>query len=442
MDTLSLVSSFFATRRTLWQEQGLCCALSGGADSVALALMMHQLRLPFTALHCNFHLRGTDSNNDEEFVRDFCQQHNIPLVVQHFDVEKHRATTHESVEMAARSLRYAWFAQQRGFICVAHHADDQAETLLLNLLRSTGLRGLAGMAEENGRIWRPLLRVPRASLSHYLSTAGQSHVEDASNADTHYRRNWLRHRVLPLLAEENPSIHQTLAQTAQHCRQALAVFEMGLQTIAAQVKLPPSHHPVLHFPLQAYDHTQLLSLGDAGQLWWREEMASFGFTTEEARQALVGSEGFWIQSATHQLCRHQSQLLLAPLHNTLPTLEQTHYTRRADFRPSRHAAVVTLDADAIVGEVFLRRIKAGDRFQPLGFRKGSKLVSDYLTDRHRSRIDKHEALAVCDETGILWLVGETIAQQAAVNDSTTTILQLSLGVQSGVLTKKLPPADE
>ena len=130
------VQPFFETRAALWGSEGLFCALSGGADSIALALVMHELQLPFTALHCNFHLRGDESDADEHFVREFCAAHDIPLKVRHFDVDAQCKKTGESIEMAARTLRYDWFAAQGGYVCVAHHSDDQAETLLLQLIRA------------------------------------------------------------------------------------------------------------------------------------------------------------------------------------------------------------------------------------------------------------------------------------------------------------------
>lgn len=299
------VHPFFETRAALWCSEGLFCALSGGADSIALALVMHELQLPFTALHCNFHLRGDESDADEHFVREFCAAHDIPLKVKHFDVDAQCQKTGESIEMAARTLRYDWFAAQGGYVCVAHHADDQAETLLLQLIRGTGLRGLAAMAVERDRIWRPFLDIPRSELLAYLRLRHQAFVEDSTNTDTHYRRNWVRHKLLPMLCEVNPSMSRTLTETATRMRQALSVYELGLQLIGQQVENTPSTlHPLWGQYVRKFSLHALQQLGEAGQLWWRECCLQFGFSTDEAQQALQAQEGFLMTSPTHHICRH------------------------------------------------------------------------------------------------------------------------------------------
>lgn len=421
------VAHFFASRADRWRCEGLFCALSGGADSVALALVMHDLQLPFTALHCNFHLRGAESDRDEAFVRAFCAQHDIPLQVKHFDVEQQCKLTGESVEMAARTLRYAWFAEQGGHVCVAHHADDQAETLLLQLIRGTGLRGLAGMAAERDGVWRPFLTFSRDSLLDFLHQRGATFVEDSTNSKTHYRRNWVRHVLLPLLREVNPSMTNTLSETAHHMRQALSVYELGLQAITAQVEdTQLAAHPLWGSDLRRFSVIALQNLGVAGELWWRELCWQHGFSTDEAQQVWQGREGLWISSATHQLCRHGAWLELAYLHCPLPRLRVKCLDASPAFLPSRDPYCATIDAATVDGELYLRTVTMGDRFSPYGMRKGSKLVSDYLTDRHRSRIEKLRALAVCDAQGIVWLVGETIAHRVALSAATESVLQLTL----------------
>ena len=420
------VQPFFETRAALWCNEGLFCALSGGADSIALALVMHELQLPFTALHCNFHLRGDESDADEHFVREFCAAHDIPLKVRHFDVEAQCQKTGESIEMAARTLRYDWFAAQGGYVCVAHHSDDQAETLLLQLIRGTGLRGLAAMAEERDRIWRPFLEISRSELLAYLRLRHQAFVEDSTNTDTHYRRNWVRHQLLPLLCEVNPSVSKTLTKTAARMRQALSVYELGLQHIGQQVENTPSTlHPLWGQYFRKFSLHALQQLGEAGQLWWRECCLQFGFSTDEAQQALQAQEGFLMTSPTHHICRHGAFLTLAQKNFELPQLSVQAETISAEFSPSRDAFCATVDATCVEGELTCRTVEVGDRFTPFGMHHGSKLVSDYLTDRHRSRIEKQRALVVCDAQGIIWLVGETIAQRVATTNQSHTVLRLT-----------------
>ena len=213
--------------RTLSTDRLYLIALSGGADSIALALMMKEQRLNVLALHCNFHLRGEESDRDEQFVRDFCHKHAIPLEVCHFDTLASASQHKTSIEMEARDLRYRWFAQRAQAldaeaICVAHHKDDQAETLVLNLIRGTGLKGLAAMHPDrivNGlRIIRPLLDITKKEILQYLARMGQDFVTDSSNLERDALRNRIRLDLMPMLRQLNPNITDCLARTAHNVR--------------------------------------------------------------------------------------------------------------------------------------------------------------------------------------------------------------------------------
>ena len=205
-------------------------ALSGGADSVALALMMKEQGLNIHALHCNFHLRGEESNRDENFVRQFCTQHNIPIEVKHFDTLASAKEHKASIEMEARELRYAWFAERAcqldaEAICVAHHMDDQAETLLMNLIRGTGLQGLSAMSPDrtvNGlRIIRPLLNINKEEILEYLHSKQQDYVTDSTNLERDAMRNRIRLDLMPMLRQLNPNVTECLARTADNVRMEL-----------------------------------------------------------------------------------------------------------------------------------------------------------------------------------------------------------------------------
>ena len=425
----------FAPHLKAAQTQGLFCALSGGADSVALLLVLQELRVPVTALHCNFHLRGEESHRDEAFVRRLCQERDVPLEVEHFDTLVEARRTGESVEMAARRLRYTWFAQHARPTAVAHHADDNIETLLLNLIRGTGIRGLTGMRFDNGaNILRPLLAVNRSDILHYLAQEEQSFVDDSTNADTTFRRNFVRHRLLPLLQELNPSVRKGLLQTQQHLQAAEAVYTLGLQQLTSLFS-PRTEGGTTHYPL-----LPLREQGEVGRLWLYEQLAPLGFSAEAVDALLTAREGATAYSRTHLAAVSRGSLEVAAFSTLyaapqlpfsvdlapLPVLQKKRVPRPTPFQPSRAPHIATIDAHTVVGELTLRQVLSADRFTPYGMRSGSKLVSDYLTDRHRSRIDKLRALVVCDEVGILWLVGETIAHRAAVTPATGEILTLTL----------------
>lgn len=405
------------------EELLLLCALSGGADSVALALVLQELGYEVEAMHCNFQLRGEESERDEQFVRDFCKEHDIPLHVTRFDTRAEAEKRGESIEMAARRLRYKWFedvADDRdGIICVAHHADDNVETMLLNLIRGAGLHGLTGMRFINDwGILRPLLTTTRAEIIGYLAERGQSFVTDSTNTDTHYRRNKVRHELLPLLREMNPSIDRTLTETMFHLRQT----------------------------------EDFLDLADDSETFrTRRQLMSCGFSMTQIIQMEDAREGAYVTTTHHpkfpgrevMLTKHQGELEVGLVPVPLaPTPLLQGFTRLPDYGTSLEGTGVTfcaqrisadgivslrdryrvyLDVRALQGRIYVRSVQRGERFRPFGMR-GTKLVSDYMTDRKRSRLDKAAALAVCDDNGILWLVGETIDQRAAVTDSTTEVL--------------------
>lgn len=418
---LRAVRDFLAAREDT-ANRPLYCALSGGADSVALACALWILEVPFTALHVNFGLRGAESERDEAFVREFCRLHDIPLHVRRFDTREEAARTGESLEMAARRLRYAWFAELGGVVCVAHHVEDQAETLLLRLLRGTGLRGLAAIrAVRTDGVWRPLLQVRKAEILAFLTELQQPYVTDSSNADTQFRRNFVRHRLMPRLREMNPSVDTTLAATAEHLHESLSVYEVGMSLLDAEL-LTERPNGRTEIDLDAVRRR-----GAAGREWLRERLAQRGFSPEVSTAVLSARTGAMFAAADLCAVVHGGRLLLeTDTLPPLPVLQLREYVREAAFVPARVADCVTIDAAAVVGQPFVRRVQTGDRFAPFGMHRGSKLVSDYLTDRHRSVLEKRAAAVVCDETGILWLVGETVDRRAAVTASTQRVLEIRL----------------
>ena len=209
-------------------------ALSGGADSVALLRLLLAVGCDCRALHCNFHLRGEESMRDERFVRELCERFEVPLMVRDFDVAAWQQNHGGSVEMACREMRYQWFEQERqrqqcGLIAVAHHADDQVETFFLNLMRGTGVRGLAGMKRLSGYIWRPLLGITRGQLLHYLEAIGQDYVTDSTNAQNEYRRNRLRNSVLPVIEHDFPNARARILDTMDNLNQDYNLFTTLVQ---------------------------------------------------------------------------------------------------------------------------------------------------------------------------------------------------------------------
>lgn len=222
------------------QNSKILVALSGGADSVALLRILHSLGYECEAAHCNFHLRGKESDRDEMFVRQLCQQYNIPLHITDFDTTRYAEEKHISIEMAARELRYEWFEKKRiechaNRIAVAHHQDDSIETMLLNLIRGTGITGLLGIRPINGYIVRPLLCVSRKEIVCYLQSIGQKYVTDSTNLEDEYTRNKIRLHLLPLMQEINPAIKNSLITTGNHLNDVATIYNKSISEAKARV---------------------------------------------------------------------------------------------------------------------------------------------------------------------------------------------------------------
>lgn len=413
--------------------------LSGGADSVALLAGLRTLGYSVEAAHCNFHLRGAESGRDEDFCRSLCTElGNVPLHVTHFDTlaEAHRAG--ESVEMTARRLRYDWFAdllRKRGIrrVAVAHHRDDNVETLLLNLIRGTGIHGLRGMKPENGAVIRPLLDVPRADLLLYINKEGLGHVTDSTNADTAFKRNRVRHVLLPMLRTLNPSVDETLAETTRRIADAEELYALGLE--AAETRVTRHADGSMDIPLDAKRPPR------AALFEW---LTAAGFppaVTAELCDGPLPRDGALFAGKGFMAVVHRGRLEVRPQPVRFGAVElyAEGRTRLPDGRclniralPAediaalpRERAVASLDADRLHGPLRCRSAAEGDRFVPFGM-KGTKLVSDYLTNRGLSRLDRMAATVVEDDEGIVWLVGERPDRRASVTPATRRMIRISL----------------
>ena len=389
-------------------------ALSGGADSVALALMMKERGLNVYALHCNFHLRGKESDRDENFVRHFCDDNNIPLEVCHFDTRNLAKKHGMSIEMEAREQRYTWFAEQAQTlkaeaICVAHHKDDQAETLLLNLIRGTGMRGLAAMHPDrtiNGlRILRPLLDITKQEILDYLASRHQEYVTDSTNLERDALRNRIRLDVMPMLRELNPNITDCLARTAYNVRMELDANSEEASYHKWLAPLGFSRQQILDiYAHRPHGSDEIISA--TGQIW------------HSSTHSLLMDRGKWIlQEKTEDNAETIPELVIT-------RLPSGTVIRKKDFTDRQQALV---DADSISGTLELRYVQTGDRFRPFGFVSGSKLVSDYLTDRKVSLFDKQKQLVAIDSATqrIVWLVGREIDNRYRITQSTKNILRIT-----------------
>lgn len=402
-------------------------ALSGGADSVALLRILQSMGYTCEAAHCNFHLRGAESDRDEAFARELCRKLNTPLHTTHFQTELYATQQHISIEMAARELRYNWFAEVKkrsgsSVIAVAHHKDDSVETLLLNLIRGTGINGLLGIRPRNGEVVRPLLCISREEILVYLQHIEQPYVTDSTNLQDEYTRNKIRLHLLPLMQEINPSVNDSILKTANHLSEAARLYAHGIEQGKQRVLAP-----------QGICISALLNEPSPNALLF-EIIRPLGFNsaqTKEIYSSLTGQSGKQFLSKEWRLIKDREWLLIekqamAEEEFTPPFLLEKEYKENsADFVIPREKEIACLDADKLNGELTIRKWQSGDLFIPFGM-NGTKRVSDYLTDRKFSISQKERQWVLCCESQIVWLIGERTDNRFRVDETTKRVLIVKL----------------
>lgn len=426
-------------------------ALSGGIDSMVLMDLLLKAKVEFVAAHCNFHLRGEESNGDDWFVRRFAEKRGIQCFVKHFETEKYATNHGISIEMAARDLRYGWFEQLRqelgcDKIAVAHHADDQAETFFINLLRGAGLNGLKGMKPHNGVIIRPLLWASREQIRKY---AVENHIvwrEDHTNVESVYLRNRIRNQLLPVFDELQPKARHGLYKSLEHLSAENELYRSLLKEKLVQIverdgeiqRLPYSKIIKAEVPEPVEGPTYSFQL-------LFEWLRQYGFNTDQCHfifDAIGTGIGNQYCSTTHRLVigRDELQLfeikedsndeiqieigeekILSPVHLCFSKLEKT-----PDFVIDKSPIVAQLDFDKLKFPLTLRRWRHGDRFHPFGM-KGSKLLSDFFVDQKFSEYQKQNVwLLVSADDDILWVVGYRIDDHFKIGNDTKTVFESRL----------------
>lgn len=425
---LSKVKDYIKQHNLLNSNDLYIVALSGGADSVALLLFLDEMGYQVHAAHCNFHLRGAESDRDEAFCESLCLQKNIPFHRIHFDTLTYAETHHVSVEMAARELRYGYFEQLRkdigaSGICVAHHRDDSVETVLLNLIRGTGLRGLTGIQPRKGYILRPLLCVSRQEIEQYLQAKGQSYVTDSTNLVAEVQRNVVRLQVLPLLETINPAVADNIQRTAENLTEAQSVLDVAIENIRNAKIL---------------EYRELERFGSREYILY-EWAKQYGFNGPQVKDMLTAETGSVFSSSMgYDLLVDRDSYLVEPKlkpHIEVRIPEEGTYildeitkikVKKCPAYVSKNPSVATLDAQKVAFPLTVRRVEEGDRMQPYGMR-GTKLLSDLMTDCKLSLFDKRRQLVVVDAQGIvIWAVGLRVSQQVAITDHTSEVLECIL----------------
>ena len=417
----------YIRKHKLLNDNGLyIVALSGGADSVALLLLLDEMGYNIHAAHCNFHLRGEESDRDELFCESLCQQKSIPFHRVHFDTLTYAETHKVSVEMAARELRYHYFEELRSDIgatgvCVAHHQDDSVETVLLNLIRGTGLRGLTGIQCRNGHILRPLLCVSRKEIESYLQTKDQSYVIDSTNLEDDMLRNKVRLRVIPLLQELNPAVTENILRTSENLTEAQGILDSIVS---------------LYKNSKSLDLNELNKYGSSEYIFF-EWLKDYGFNGVQVKEAMGAETGsIFTSSQGYDLLVDRGRFVVEPTLKSLKPLcipeegtyvldEETKISvKKVPVWVSREEHVATLDASKVHFPLTVRRVEKGDKMVPYGMR-GHRLLSDIMTDRKMTLFEKRRQIVVVDAKGIIvWLAGIRISDLCQIDDTTTEVVEI------------------
>jgi tRNA(Ile)-lysidine synthase len=422
----SKVSQYIEKHKLLNASDLYIVALSGGADSVALLLLLKDAGFNVHAAHCNFHLRGTESDGDELFCERLCSAENIPFHRAHFDTREYAELHKVSIEMAARELRYRWFEQLRedvgaAGICVAHHRDDSVETVVLNMVRGAGVRGLAGIRPRNGYILRPLLCVSRAEIEHYLAKKGQQYVTDSTNLEDEATRNKVRHHVIPELQRLNAKAMENI----QHMTERMQAVEALLDDYKAK-----------NVQVGA-ERTSIRKRDVLNDYLLYEMLADYGFNSFLASQIYssmcAGRVGSMFSSKDYDLLVDRECLLIEPHLKPLKALvipEAGTYVlsekckiriESGSFPVSKDPFMATVDASKVCFPLTVRRVEEGDWMVPFGM-SGRKLLSDMMTDLRMSIFDKRKQLVVVDNQGvIIWAIGVRVSQKVAISASLSTV---------------------
>lgn len=444
---MSLLQSFtdFITRQQLFTKADrLLLAVSGGVDSVVLCELCRQAGYDFAIAHCNFRLRGEESERDEKFVQTLGQRYKAEVWLQQFDTAAYARENKFSVEEAARKLRYTWFAallaeNKATVLVTAHHADDAVETLLMNFFRGTGLRGLHGIPVRQPQLVRPLLFARREAIEAFAREQQLTWVEDSTNAGNEYTRNYFRNELIPGLQKVFPAVKENLLQNIARFSEAAMIYQAAMDEIRKKLLVPRGrewHIPVLKLQKTRPLHTVLFEI-----------IRDFGFTAAQTAEvaALLNSEsGRYVNSATHRVLRNRKWLIIgeraAPdesvilIENMEEPVRFAGGTVTGELRDmdagapaplSTSADCAQLDAAAICFPLQLRRWKAGDYFYPLGMRKKKK-ISRLLTDMKLSLNEKEKVWVIESARKIIWVAGIRIDDRFKITGATRRMLKLQL----------------
>lgn len=439
---LKKIKSFIERDLIKDKTEKIIVGVSGGLDSVVLLDILNKLGYTCIVAHCNFHLRGEESNRDEQFVYELAQSLNLKFLKIDFDTYKYAKEQKISIEMAARELRYNWFEKmsqehQTPYIAIAHNANDSVETVLLNLIRGTGLKGLLGISVQNDKVIRPLINTFRDELEVYAENNNIKYIVDSTNLEDDYARNKIRNLVLPILSEINPATIQNIHHSTTILSDNWGIYTETIENIKQNV-------------IQESDEEILIDIEKIQKLKYRnsilfELLRTYNFNSSsvaDINKAIENNQsGKIFYSPTHTLLRDRDVLIInknsendesktfiispkdeeiaEPIHLSFRFLK-----KGSNFNYSTDKNKIHLDADKLNTQLQIRKWKEGDYFYPLGM-KGRKKLSDYFIDSKINSFEKKNIYLLLSDDDIVWIIGRQIDNRYKISNKTQNIVEIT-----------------
>ena len=445
MNLLQRFQNYVSSHSLFSKADHLLLAVSGGVDSVVLCELVARSGYAFTIAHCNFQLRGEESERDESFVRSLSKKYKCEIMVKAFDTEAYAGKNKASIQVAARELRYQWFNEvlsgiqnKNGgkWIATAHHLDDNIETVLMNFFKGTGISGLRGILPKAGKIVRPLLFARKEELIQFASDSKLEWVEDSSNKSDKYSRNYLRHQLIPLMESLYPSAIENVRDNIDRFSEIEKLYKEAVHLQLKRLierKGEEIHIPILKLKKMASPKTLLFEL-----------IHPFGFApvrVGEVMHLMDADSGRYLLSNTHRILKNRNWLIISPNQSELqeevlvetPHKEVQFQQGKLELKnkPASEVKLISnngtalLDAAKISYPLLLRKWKQGDYFYPLGMRKKKKLARFFI-DEKLSIAQKEKAWVIEMDKKIIWIVGMRIDDRFKVTPNTASVLQISL----------------
>ena len=432
------------------KNKKILVAISGGIDSIVLAHLLYKLDYDISLAHCNFSLRGKESNKDEDFVVEFGKKLQVPTHTIKFDTENYATENRISTQMAARELRYNWFSKiltenNLDYITTAHQKDDVIETVLINITRGTGLDGLTGIPEINGNIVRPMIHFTRNEILIYATQKKLAWREDSSNSSIKYVRNKIRHKVVPFLKEINPNLLDTFSKTLENFKNSQEIIKDCVQNVRDKTMTIVNND--FHYNIE-----ELKKLNNP-KIYLYELLKDFGFTEwEDVADLLDAQSGKQVFSKTHRLLKNRTVIIVSELFNTETPIEieipintlvienpialtfekidipfdtKNHGNKVFSELFTTEKDTISIDFDKLKFPLILRKWQKGDFFFPIGL-QGKKKLSKFFKDEKLSLIDKENTWLLCSENEIVWVIGKRLDNRFKITKTTCAILKIKL----------------